>query len=451
MKEFDFIVIGAGSGLNVASSVVDMGLNVAIVEDGPMGGTCLNRGCIPSKIIIHSADVAQTFEKSDLFGLKSNYSVNFTKIIKRASDLVDKDAKEIEQGINETENMELFKTKAKFLNERTIIVGNKKIKARKILVSAGTRPVAPPIEGLDKVNYITSDEALRLKKQPKNMVILGGGFIACELAHFYSSLGTKVTLLQRSILLRNEDREIANAFTNSFSKKHNVILGYSTKIVRKKNKKILIDIENNRKKKTIETDTLLIATGRTPNSDILEVEKAGIKTNQKGYIKVNKYMQTTNPKIWALGDIVGNYLLKHSANLEAKFVFQNAFTKNKKPINYWPMPHAIFSSPQISAVGFTEEQLKEEKINYAVGKYYYKNTGMGIALSELEGFVKILADKKTKKILGCHIIGQDASSIIHEVIVAMKNNLTTQKIVDTVHIHPALSEVVHRAIARIEW
>jgi mycothione reductase len=453
MKEFDLIVIGAGSGLNVASSAADMGLNVAIVEEGPMGGTCLNRGCIPSKIIIHSADVAETFDRASLFGLKSKgYSVDFAEVTKRASNAVDKDAKEIEDGINETENMELFKATGKFAGERTVVVGSKKIKGKKILVAAGTRPTAPPIEGIKDVEYLTSDEALRLTKQPRSMVVLGGGFIACELAHFYGALGTKITMLQRSVLLRKEDQEIADAFTKSFSKKHSVILGYSTKSVKKKGKKIIITAESNDgKKKIIETDSLLVATGRNPNTDILEVEKAGIEVDRRGYIKTNEYLETTAHDVWALGDIAGKYLLKHSANLEAKYVFNNAFGREKKPVDYWPMPHAVFSSPQIAAVGYTEEELNEKGVNFAIGRYPYSSTGMGLALAEKDGFVKVMADRKTKKILGCHIIGPEAASIIHEVIVAMKNSLTTQQVVDTVHIHPAMSEVVHRAIARIQW
>jgi len=454
MQEFDLIVIGAGSGLDIASSAADRGLSVAIVEEGPMGGTCLNRGCIPSKMIIHTADVAEIIDRSHLFGILSKgYKIDFAKATKRASRAVDKDAKEIEEGIRETENMELFKKRGRFVGERTLVVGNKKIKGEKVIVAAGTRPTVPPIEGIKKVKYMTSDEALRLTKQPKSMIILGGGFIAAELAHFYGALGTKVTILQRSIILRHEDREIANTFTRVFSRKHDIILGYSTKSVKQSGKKIILTTESktSKKIKRLETDALLVATGRVPNTDILDVKKGNIETNERGYVKVNEYLETTAPNTWSLGDIVGKYLLKHSANLEAQYVWRNAFGKEKKPIDYWPMPHAIFTSPQIAAVGYTEEELKEKNMDYAVGKYYYKNTGMGLAYEEKDGFAKILADRKTRKILGCHIIGPEASSLIHEVIVAMKADLTTSALVNAVHIHPAMSEVVQRAAARIRW
>ncbi len=453
MKEFDLIIIGAGSGLNVASAAAEKGLSVAIIEEGPMGGTCLNRGCIPSKMIIHSADVAETINKSHLFGIiQKGYTVDFARVTLRASRAVDEDAKEIEEGIKETENMELFKKRGRFIGERKISVENKMITGKKIVVAAGTRPSIPPIEGIEDVNYMTSDNALRVTKQPKSMIVLGGGFIAAELAHFFGALGTKITIIQRSIMLRNEDREVADTFAKVFGKKHEIVLGYSPKIVKQKGKMIILTAEDqNKKTKVFEAESLLVATGRIPNTDILDVQKGNIETNEAGYIKVNQYLETTAKNTWALGDIVGKYLLKHSANLEAQYVWQNVFGGKKIPVDYWPMPHAIFTSPPIAAVGYTEEELQEKKINYAVGKYYYKSTGMGAALEEKEGFAKILADRKTRKILGCHIIGPEAPSIIHEVIIAMKAQLPADFVASTVHIHPAMSEVVQRAAKNIEW
>jgi mycothione reductase len=451
MHEFDLIVIGAGSGLNVASAAASRGLSVAVVEEGPMGGTCLNRGCIPSKVIIHSANIAEEINRSHLFGIVSSIKkINFAEITKRASAEVDKEAREIENGIKATKNMTLFKNRGRFVGERTLAVGSKQIKGRKVVVAAGTRTTIPPIEGINDVKYITSDEALRLREQPKSMVVIGGSFIAAELAHFFGALGTKVTILQRSIMLRNEDREIAEAFTKIFGRKHKIILGYNPESVRQKGSKITITASNGKKEIKLDADSLLIATGRTPNTDILDVSKGRIETDERGYIKVNQYLETSARSTWALGDIAGKYLLKHSANLEAKYVINNMLHE-KKPVDYWPMPHAIFTNPQIAAVGFTEEELKEKKIDYAVGRCHYKDTGMGLALQEKDGFVKILAGRRTRKILGCHIIGPDASSIIHEVIVAMKLGATADHLASAVHIHPAMSEVVQRAALRIEW
>ncbi|MBI2578139.1 MAG: dihydrolipoyl dehydrogenase [Candidatus Aenigmarchaeota archaeon] len=453
MKEFDVIVIGAGSGLHISSAAAEQGLSVAIVEEGPMGGTCLNRGCIPSKMIIHSADVAETISTSHLFGVISKIQkIDFARVTRRASAAVDKEAREIEESIRHAKNMELFKKRGRFVGERTIAVGSKKIRGRKVVVAAGTRPSVPLIEGLQDIEYLTSDNAMRITKQPKSMIILGGGYIAAELGHFFGALGTKVTILQRSVMLREEDREIAEAFTHAFSKKHKVVLGYTPKEAKKKSGGIYIIAENQKKRQIkLSAESLLVATGRVPNTDLLDVKKGGIAVNEKGFVKVNKFLETTAPGTWALGDIVGKYLLKHSANLEAEYVWHNAFTKHKHPVDYWPMGHAIFTSPQIAAAGYTEQELQEMKKDYAKGVYHYKDTGMGLAIAEENGFAKILADRRSRKILGCHIMGPEAPTLIHEAIIAMKCGLTADQLAGTVHIHPAASEVVQRAAGSIDW
>ena len=454
MRSFDLIVIGAGSGLNVSSAAAEIGMKVAVVEKGPMGGTCLNRGCIPSKIIIHSADVAEIISNSSLFGINSKISsIDFKKITSRASSLVDKDSKKIEVAITEDKNTTLFKKEAHFTGERTLKVGNETIKGEKIVIAAGTRPFVPEIEGLSEVDYITSDEALRLRKQPKTLTILGGGYIAAELAHFYGALGTKINIVQRNVLLvPNEDKEIAKKFTEIFREKYNVLTGFNATKVSKKKGKFIVAAESKKSKKKIVSAQLLVAVGRIPNTDILKVENANVQTDDKGFVKTNDYLETTAKNIWALGDIAGKFLFKHSANLESQYVYHNAVLNKKIKVDYSAMPHAVFSSPQIAGVGFKEEELlKAKKFNYVKGYYKYINSGMGLALQDNEGFVKIMADRKTRKILGCHIIGTGASTLIHEVIVAMKNNLSADGIKNSIHVHPSLSEVVQRAVNNINW
>ena len=450
MEHFDVIVIGAGSGLNISSATSNnLGLKTAIVEKGPMGGTCLNRGCIPSKMVIHAADVAETIDKAKVFGINAKgYTVDFKKVTERASKIVDKDARDIEAAIRANKKTTLFKIEGKFVGYKTLQVGNKKIRGDKIIIAAGTRPTIPPIEGLKEIDYMTSTEALRLTKQPKSLTVIGGGYISAELAHFYGALGTKINIIQRrDVLVPYEDEEIARKFTEIFKKKYNIHLNSTAIKVSKKNNKITTTIKNNKNKiKNIESEKLLVAAGRVPNTDILDVKKTNVKTDKKGYVKTNKYMETSAKNIWALGDIAGKFFFKHSANLEAEYCYYNAFGKKKVKIDYYAMPHAIFSSPQIAGVGMTEQEIKEKNIKYAVGKYNYINSGMGIAIEDREGFVKIMVDKKTRKILGCHIMGTDASILIHEVIVAMKARQTVDILRRAVHVHPALSEVVQRAV-----
>ena len=451
-KRFDVIVIGSGSGLTISSRAADLGYKVAVVEKGPFGGTCLNRGCIPSKMLIHSADVMEVIRNAETFGIKANVEkIDWKKMQQRVWKEIDRDAKSIELGNKETKNITVYKKTGAFAGKKVLKVGNELISAEKIFICAGTRPSIPKINGLENVRYYTSDDVMRLQKQPRKMIIVGGGYISAELGHFFSSLGTEVIMLVRgNCLIKNEDEDISIAYTRIAPRKYTVLFNSEIIKVGKKGKEIDVEISQREKKKKITCDALLLATGRIPNTDILAVEKTGVKVSKEGYVKVNEYMETNVPGIWAIGDIAGVYFFKHSANLEASYCANNAFSKNKIKVDYYAMPHAIFTSPQIAGVGMTEQELKERKIKYFVGKYNYINTGMGAAINDKEGFVKVLVNKDGK-ILGCHIIGSDASTLIHEVIVAMKAGLGVKGILDAVHIHPALSEVVQRAFGNVRY
>ncbi len=450
LQKFDLIVIGSGAGLDVASAASENGLKTAVIEKGPLGGTCLNRGCIPSKMLIHSADVIETINNAKAFGIKVNgYKADFSYIIKRTNDTVDKDSAQIERSLRRSKNPVLFKESCEFVGKKVIRVGNNEITAKKILIAAGSRPTIPDIPGLNGSGFVTSTEALRLDKQPKTLTIIGGGYIAAELAHFYGSLGTKINIIHHNDLLINrEDEEVASRFTKIARLKYNIYTNSEPINVSKKNKIITVKIKNraNNKTDTLESDALLVAVGVTPNSDTLNLNKTGVKTDAKGNVIANGYLETNVNGIYALGDLVGHYLFRHSANLEAEIAYTNIFGSAKVLVDYTAMPHAIFSSPQIGSVGLTEQKLKEDGKDYIVGKEEYINTAKGMAIEDRTGFVKFLVDRRTKKILGCHILGTDASTLIHEAIVAMKSGKgTIDNITNAVHVHPALSEVVARA------
>jgi dihydrolipoamide dehydrogenase len=475
LQEFDLIVIGSGSGLDVANAAYQHGLKVAIIEKGRMGGTCLNTGCIPSKLLIHSADVAETIKSAPLFGIDVHgYSVDFQKMIERVNNIIDSYSDDIKNAFQGVDNPKLFPKECKFIGSKTLLVSNKgdsrkdqqnTITADKILIAAGTRPRIPNIKGLEESGYITSDEALRLKKQPHTLTIIGGGYIGCELAHFFGALGTKINIIQhKDVLIPDEDKEVSERFTQIFSKKYNVYLDYESEYVSKKHNDdgnefhILAKKNSTGESLELVSDQLLIAAGRIPNSDTLDLQKTGVKVDERNFIKTDMYLETDVKGIFALGDIIGRYLFKHSANHEAKYAFNNLLHPNKVSVDYSAMPHAIFSSPQIAGVGFKEQELMKEGIQYQKSVYPYMNTAMGKALEDRDGFVKFLVDKETRKILGCHIIGSQASILIHEVLVAIKareheyrniidNDIsgTIDNIINTIHIHPALSEVVARA------
>lgn len=449
MKKFDVIVVGSGAGLEVASFAAQRGMLVAIVEEGPIGGTCLNRGCIPSKMLIHSADIAETIKNSTRFGIKSKIeSIDFKSITDRVSHIVDHDSEAIERSLLNGTNPVLYKTRGKFIGSKQLQVGDEQIEGDKIFVVAGTRPTIPQIPGLKDSPFLDSTSALRLEKQPEHLVIIGGGYIAAELAHFYGSLGTKITILVRGkLMLSNEDEEIAKWFTDEFSKKYEILFDTESESVTFQSGRYNILLKG--KDNSIDADQLLVVTGREPNSDILDVKVAGIETDDHGYIKVNEYLETNIPGIYSFGDIVGILPFRHTANDQVGYAIKNAFTDHKTPVDYFAIGHAVFSSPQIGGVGKTEQELKKDGIHYKVGRAELKNTGMGGAL-QANGLAKVLTDETGEKILGVHIVGPDASTLIHEAIVAMRSNGKVSAITDTVYIHPALSEWLQRAFFAIE-
>ena len=399
MEEFDLIVIGSGSGLEVSSMAAERGLSVAVVEQGPFGGTCLNRGCIPSIMLIHCADVMETIQRSALFGIKAKVeALDWNFIIRRATEGIDADALAIEEGNRQSPNITVFKGSGRFVGEKTLEVNGDRIRSETIVIAADTRPSIPEIPGLSEVPYITSDEALRLPEQPQRLAILGGGYISAELAHFFGALGTEVTIIHRQpIMLRDEDEEVANRFTQVFQRKHKILLNSQASRVYRDGGDIVLEVISDGETRNVIADVLLVAAGRVPNSDLLSVADTGVETDARGFIKTDEYLQTVAPGIWALGDIVGRYLLKHSANLEASYAAHNIFNPDQwAAIDYHAMPHAIFSSPQVAGVGLTEQRAIELDIPYVSARYDYINTAYGSSIEDRDGFVKVLAHPDTR-------------------------------------------------------
>lgn len=452
MKSFDVMVIGSGSGLEVSSEAAMKGFSVAVVENGPFGGTCLNRGCIPSKMLIHCADVMETIGRADLFGIKANVeSVDWQFIMRRVYDEIDGEARDVEEGNRQAPEITVFKGSGRFVGEKTLEVNGEQIRAETVVIGAGTRPWVPDIPGLGEVPYLTSDEALRLPEQPRRLAIVGGGYIAAELAHFFGSLGTEVTIIHRGhLLVRSEDEQVAHRFTEVYRRKFNLLLNAHVSRAYGRGDEIALEASVDGRKKELLTDAVLFATGRIPNTDLLDVASTGVQVNDQGFVTTDPYLETNVPGIWALGDIVGKYLLKHSANLEAAHVAHNVFNSDRKvAVDYHAMPHAIFSSPQVASVGLTEREAKEQGILHAAAVYDYRDTAYGSSIEDRDGFVKVLAHPDTGEILGCHIVGSEASILIQEVVNAMRMRLTTDAITQSIYVHPALPEVVQRAFGAL--
>ncbi|MFD1684888.1 dihydrolipoyl dehydrogenase [Halobellus litoreus] len=464
MQEFDFLVIGSGSGLDVANVAANQGQSVAVVEKGPLGGTCLNRGCIPSKHLLYHADVLETIERADEFHIDATVDgVGFADIVREVNEEVEADSESIRSGLRSSSQHELFEGEGRFVDDRTVEVSGgeddgARLRADTVLIAAGTRPSVPPIDGIDDVEFLTSTEALQLETPPEHLVIVGGGYIAAELGHFFGTFGSEVTVVgRRPNLLPEADAEVAEAFTERYADRFTVHTGHAATAVSEDDGYVTVEarpyqygddggIVEDADPVMVTGDELLVAAGRVPNTDTLNLDAACVETDARGFVETDEYLRTTAEGVWALGDIVGEYLLKHSANHEARAVARNVFGNEPEPVDYSAMPFAVFASPEVAGVGASESDLRAAEREYATNTYRYGDTARGDAM-KAEGFVKVLIDLEGE-ILGCHVIGPEASSLIQEVVVAMKSGSgTVRDVREAVHVHPALPEVVQRAFS----
>ncbi len=453
MEEFDVVVIGGGTGNKVALAAADRGLDAALVERGPLGGTCVNRGCNPSKTLIHRADIAETVRRAGEFGIDAELDrIDFPRIVHEVTDAMEVKSDRMERTDRERENLTLFRDDARFVGERTLEVGDERIRGDKVVVAVGARPAIPPIDGIEDVDYLTSTDALRLDRRPDRLVVIGGGYIAAELGYFYEALGTAVTIIGRNdVLVPNEDREIAETFTEVARRRHTVHVGYEATAVTQEDGRVTVTATAEEGEPiAVTADEVLVATGRRPNTDRLDPEAAGIELDDRGYVKTNEYLETSAKNVWAHGDVIGAYEFKHAADHEVEYVVKNALDGEGEAVDYTGMGHAIFTSPQVAGTGRTEEELRDDGREYLVGRCAYSETVMGNALKDRDGFVKVLADPDGS-ILGCHIIGTDASTLIHEVLLALASGSgTVGDVTGTIHIHPSLSKVVLKAFEDVE-
>jgi len=464
MDEFDFLVIGSGSGLDVANVAVNQGQSVAVVEKGPLGGTCLNRGCIPSKHLLYHADILETVERADEFEIDVTVdSVDFAEIVRTVNEEVRDDSESIRRGLQSSSQHELYDGEARFVGERTVEVSGgaddgARLRAETVLIAAGTRPGIPDIDGIDDVDYLTSTEALQLETPPDHLVVVGGGYIAAELGHFFGTFGSDVTIVgRRPNLLPEADEEVAEAFTERYAERFTVHTGHAATSVTGGDGEITVEampyeygdnggFVDDGEPVTVTGDEVLVAAGRVPNSDTLNLDATGVETDDQGFVETDEYLRTDAEGVWALGDIVGEYLLKHSANHEARAAARNIFGDDPQLVDYSAMPFAVFASPEVAGVGALEQDLRDTGRDYATNTYRYEDTARGDTMKSA-GFVKVIIDLDGE-ILGCHIVGPDASTLVQEVVVAMKSGSgTVQDIREAVHIHPALPEVVQRAFS----
>jgi mycothione reductase len=444
-ETFDLIIVGSGSGNSIPAYLDDW--NIALVERDVFGGTCLNRGCIPSKMFVLPADAALAARNSAKLGIDTQFNgADWPAIRDRIFGLIDPIAEGgREYRASGSPNVTLVQGTASFLDHRTLDVEGRRLTAPAILLAAGARPVIPPIPGLVETGFHTSDSIMRLPELPKRLGIIGGGFIAVEMGHVFSALGSEVTLVNRSpTLLREFDHEVSKRFTEIFAERVDLQLGHVPTHVERVADGIKITCMSG---ETI-VDELLVATGREPNSDLLNVDAAGLDCHHHGTVAIDDTMATNVPGIWAIGDLANNYQLKHLANAEAAIAFWNiAHPDQIRHQSYKAVPSAVFSNPQVATVGLTEQQAVAAGRAFSVGRREYKDTAHGWALADETSFAKVLVDDENGLIIGAHIIGPQAASLIQPIVQAMEFDQRAEDVARRVfYIHPALTEVVENAL-----
>ncbi|PCI25800.1 dihydrolipoamide dehydrogenase [Candidatus Peregrinibacteria bacterium] len=457
MKQYDAIIIGGGGGLKLRP-ITMLGKKVAIIEKEDLGGTCLNRGCIPSKMLIYPADFL-THIKEDLphhfSKMSGEITSDFSALVTDLNKTVQADSAGIHANYEKNDTFDFYHGEAKFIENKIIEVNGEQITAEKIFVATGTRPSVPNIEGLEGTPYMTSRELLQKNELPKKMIVFGGGYIAVELGHAFGAFGTDVHFLVRSSMIKAEDKEIQKIFMDDFAKRYNVHFKVAPKKVEYKNEVFYVTCEDEDGKTFImESDALFVATGVRPNSDDLGLENTDIVLDEKGFIQTNEYLETAVEGVYALGDVRGKHLFRHAVNYEGEYLLRTLYVEQvREPLDYGPMPHAIFTYPQIAGVGVTEQELqaegKQEGVDYVIGTNEYKKSAYGMAMKPSIGLVKIIVNKKDRKIIGCHIIGADSATFLHMMIAYMKMNATIDHVVDTIFIHPAFPEIMRNAARKI--
>jgi mycothione reductase len=449
VAHFSLVVIGSGSG-NVVVPKHPADGSVALIESGAFGGTCINRGCIPSKILIHTADVAQQVRHAAEFGIAASLTgVDWPAIRDRTFSKTDGVSAKGRRYRAEQDGVTLIEGRARFTGPHELAIDDgTRITADRIVLATGARPVIPPAIAESGVDYHTSETVMRLDRLPHSMVIVGGGYIAAEFAHLFSGLGVNISIVNRGqSLLEDFDPEVSGRFTKLAGKRWDVHLSAAVTGARQQGGQVEVGLAD---APPIAGELLLVAAGRTPDTADLDLDLAGVRVREDGRIEVDEYGRTTAEGIWSLGDASTPYPLKHVANAEARTLAHNlAFPDDLRPYPHDWVPAAVFTDPQIATVGAREQDLSPDR-PYVSAIHEYADVAYGWALQDHTGFCKIYADPATGTLLGAHIMGSQASLLIQPLVQAAAAGQRLDDLARAQYwIHPALSEVVENALLHL--
>lgn len=454
MQHFDLVIIGSGSGNSIPDDrFADR--SIALVDAGVFGGTCLNVGCIPTKMFVHPADLALSPAHASRLGVDLELAgVHWREIRDRIFGRIDPISEGGLKWRSSNENVTVFREHAYFRDGHTLQVGNETITADRFVVAAGSRPVIPDVPGLDTVGYHTSDTVMRVPELPRSVIILGGGYIAAEFSHIFSSYGSRVTVVNRGDrLLAREDADVSARFTELLGSRVDLRLGaILRRVAPTADGGVTTVVADASGEHELTADILLVATGRRPNGDTLHLDRAGVALDEDGYVVVDATQRTTAPHIWALGDVSSHHQLKHVANHEARVVQHNLLhPEDPMEADHRFVPHAVFSSPQVAAVGLTEQQARDQGHDVSVATQAYGDVAYGWAMEDSDHFVKVVAERGTGRLLGAHLVGPDASTLIQPLVQGMSFGQTAREVARGQYwIHPALTEVVENALLALE-
>lgn len=438
------IIIGGGvAGYPAAIKAARMGADVTLIENTFLGGTCLNRGCIPTKSLLHAGEVVQTMKESKIFGIHcKGYTVDFGSVFKRKEAVV----QQLRQGVKtllKAKQIRVVQGTAEFLDTSTVQIKDttEKIKFDKVLIASGSKPGHINIKGCDGPGVLNSDQVLELKTLPKSVAIIGGGVIGVEFAQIFHQLGSKVTILELlENLIPGSDSEIAQTLEQSMVETGiEVVTGAAIKEVKGKKGKNEVIYTKAGNEKQVLAEKIFLCVGRTPDISLLKVENIGL-AHENGMVSVNDRMETNVPGVYAAGDVIGGIMLAHTASLEGECAVSNALGK-ESIINYKVMPSCIYTDPEVASVGLTEEEAKK-KCEIEVGRFPFYASGKALVINRTNGMIKIICEKQFGEVLGVHIIGPRATDMIAEAVLGMTMEVTVEEIAHAVHPHPTLSEAM---------
>lgn len=438
MKEFDLIIIGGGRASSLAKMAGNLGKKVALIEKDALGGTCPNRGCVPSKLLIGYAHAARNVKEASRHFIDATINhIDIEKIFEKTNDYIAKIDGVYAKKFNE--NVTVFRGVGSFVSNKIVQVNDELLTAKHIVIATGTRPMKPPHE-----KAWSSDNIFPLKHIPKSIAIVGSGFIAVELANFFDAIGIATKLLVRSeTLLSNEDETIATIFKEEFTKNVDVAFNTTVQETLYENNQFELTLKNTNGEITHHTcEALLYAIGREANSDTLHLENTNIKLTQKGFIQRNAFFETTEKDIFVVGDAAGEYMLQHAAAYEINHLGKYLYEGEKSALKFKYMPHAVFCDPEIASVGITEEKAKKENIQYVATTTNWLASAKAQSLRVKYPLTKLIVNPYTYEILGCHMIGFESSTMIHQVLAVMHLSNDIRHLKEMLYIHPALSEAL---------